>query len=162
MGLDINTPKGQISKLQEVELNNFLREKWSDFDFRETQKNKPGKFDGFIFNKSGECIAIYEVKCRDASFEQMQKWGSWLITFDKVLEGKAQSEKLPATFYGFLYCTKDREVLCFKIAKDGRLLIPMKIEETVTQATTNGGKAQRLNAFIGIEHAIRLGKIPTP
>jgi len=129
--------------------------KYPDFDFIETPKDQPADIDGFIV-KGGTIISGVEVKCRMMSYHDlMNKFNSeWLITYDKIERGIAICRSLGIDFRGFLYLVPEQILIIVKIWDyKTREDCIMKIEETRTQATVNGGSIVRLNAYVDVSNA---------
>lgn len=158
--MDILTKKGQISLEQEQKFIQRLNKKYMDRDrlFFQTPKNAPSACDGIIVNITTEEIAgIFESKCRDLTFEQLFAFGSWLVTFEKLEKCKAVSELLQVPFFGFLYLIPEDRTLLWKITdEEGKYDFDFKVRETETQATINGGKAIRNNAYLPIKFATEI------
>jgi len=78
----------------------------------------------------------------------------WLVTADKLDRGVSVCERLGTDFRGFLYLVPDKMLFIVPIFsyKDGWLIEP-EYEITKTQATVNGGHAERLNAYVDVSKA---------
>ncbi|MFW6246990.1 MAG: hypothetical protein ACOC22_02320 [bacterium] len=151
MGLDINTPKGQISLTQEKIMLNHIEECWG-VQIVETNKKDSALVDGIIL-KNNEIVGICENKCRNMTYDTLvNSYGSWLITYSKLEIGQIASKIFKVPFIGFLYLVDDDITLFWKITdNEGNFLFEFKTEETPTQATINGGSAIRLNAYLPVE-----------
>jgi len=159
--MDILTKKGQRS----LEYERIMLEKIrfyicknhkSDSYLFETDKNTSAKVDGVIV-KNDTLAGVFESKCRDLSLMELRKYGSWLITFDKILDGKRLSEMLCVPFMGFLYLIKDEIILYWNITNEhGDFLFDFEVRKTKTQKTINGGIAHRANAYLPIEKGMEL------
>ncbi len=152
IGLDINTEKGQVAakrqKGVEARLSKIL-----GYELISTPIKGNGVIDGF-FHDNLEIHGIFEIKCRGNSYEQFKEWGTWLVTEEKVNKIKSLSKDLNVPGY-FIVETKDRVLLIFHVTNNrGKLLLPFKSDKTFTQATVNGGFANRQNAFFKISDAI--------
>ena len=150
--MDILTEKGQQSLRSEEEMLAIIMGKY-DLDIIETNKDRPAICDGFIV-QNGIITGVFESKCRNNTLEDFNRWGSWLVTYEKI-DGLAWlSSKLCVPAVGFLYSIPDRTVLKWKITdKEGNYLFDFKVDETITQATINGGQAKRENAYLPMEHS---------
>jgi hypothetical protein len=151
MNLDINTPKGQESLAQErLLLKSFGAV--MGCDIVETDKSQPAQIDGFLV-KENTVVGVFESKCRKATVQLMQKWGSeWLLTHQKLMDGVDISKKLRVPFYGVIYLLDEPLGVFIKLTDNvGNLLPKIRVQETSTQATINGGTAVRANAFIDLE-----------
>jgi len=154
--MDILTKKGQASLHYEHIMLNKIREhickKHKDNSFiYETDKDKPSKVDGFIV-KDNVLSGIFESKCRNMGLVELMEYGSWLITMDKIMDGKKLSEMLCIPYIGFLYLIKDDIVMYWKITNsDGEFLFNFDIKRTKTQKTINGGEIVRSNAYLPFE-----------
>jgi hypothetical protein len=78
----------------------------------------------------------------------------WLVTAHKLDRCVALCKRLGVDFRGFLYLVPDKMLFIVPIFsyKDGWLIEP-EYEMTKTQATVNGGIAERLNAYIDVSKA---------
>ena len=94
--MDILTPKGQETLKHEERALEII-----GLPYIETPKDEPADVDGFIYDEAIRCV--YEVKCRNVTAEQIIKWGSWLITQDKVYRGSRIAKSLCVPFVGILY-----------------------------------------------------------
>ena len=150
--MDILTEKGQQSLRSEEEMLAIIMGKY-DLDIIETNKDRPAICDGFIV-QNRIITGVFESKCRNNTLEDFNRWGSWLVTYEKI-DGLAWlSSKLCVPAVGFLYSIPDRTVLKWKITdKEGNYLFDFKVDETITQATINGGQAKRENAYLPMEHS---------
>jgi hypothetical protein len=154
MSLDINTPKGQLSLIDEeyaiglFENNNF------GWTYLKTPKDSPCVVDGMLAFQS--CVrAVVETKCRDMTLEQLQKFNmEWLVTAEKIMKGIRIAEDLYVPFYGFLYLIPDKTLLVKEIwnPKKG-LMVEFSVIRTTTQATINGGSIERANAYIKMDES---------
>lgn len=156
--MDILTEKGQESLKQERDAVNLFRRVKPSFDFIETPKDKPASLDGFIY-RGTELIAGVEVKCRNMTVWELKRQfaGKWLVTHDKILRGQKICEGLCVPLKGFLYLVPDRLLLIVPIW-DPELGYQSDIEvmESETQATINGGRAKRVNAYIDTSKAVSI------
>ena len=154
--MDILTKKGQISLQYERIMLNKIRDhickkhKSNSFIY-ETDKNKASKVDGVIV-KDNILSGVFESKCRNMGLMDLMEYGSWLITMDKIMDGKEMSKMLCVPYIGFLYLIKDDIVMYWKITdSDGEFLFDFDIKKTKTQKTINGGEAIRTNAYLPFE-----------
>jgi len=150
--MDIQTPLGQWSLAKEHEAMKALCDKmqWTDVP---TPRDMPSILDG-VMSDGSEMIFVYEMKCRDTTLDQLYKWGSYLISYNKIQVGAMVSTYLQVPFVVLVYTTQDKRLLSFRITDEkGKLKALMEVHETQTQATINGGKARRLNAYITMDAA---------
>ena len=135
--MDIFTPKGQESLEQERKLlASFCAA--TNYSVIETDKNQPAQVDGFIVD-GGVLCGVFESKCRKADVAKMHKWGDeWILTHQKLLDGAEISKRLCTPFYGIVYLL------------DEPIGIFIKLTDSETQATINGGTVVRANAYIDL------------
>ena len=151
--MDILTKKGQKSLEYEREMlerirHNLCKTHKEDSYLIETDKNMDAKVDGIIV-KNNQVSGIFESKCRDLSLMQLMDFGSWLVTLDKIMDGKRLSEMLRVPYIGFLYLIKDKIIMYWKITdKYGDFTFDFEVKKTKTQKTINGGTACRVNAYL--------------
>lgn len=153
--LDVNTLKGQESlkhELRAVELWNYH---YQDFTYVHTPKDGPALVDAVIVDLDANVVAVVEQKSRNMSLEQLQKWDNeWLITFDKIEAGRYVANSLGVPYIGFLYLIPDDLLITKKISdKHGQWTCDFRTDITETQETINGGKIDRLNAYIKLDGA---------
>ena len=104
-----------------------------------------------IATKSDEVTHIVEFKSRNESLESMERFGTYLISYDKILNGIDMSRMMCVPFILIVYLIKDGVVMGIELSDEDGVAVPMKIQETRTQKSIEGGKAIRRNAFIDIE-----------
>ena len=150
--MDIKTEKGKQSLVYEVKMLNTIREKYR-IDIIETDKESPALCDGFMV-RNGIITGVFESKCRNATVQDFEKWGSWLVTYEKI-DGLAwMSNKLCIPALGFLYSIPDDVILMWQITdREGNYKFDFRVEKTITQATINGGQIERENAYLPIGKA---------
>ena len=150
--MDIKTEKGKQSLLYEDKMLNTIKEKYN-IDIIETDKDSPALCDGFMV-QNGIITGVFESKCRNATVQTFEKWGSWLITYEK-LDGLAwMSNKLCISAFGFVYCIQDDAILMWRITdREGNYIVELDLKKSKTQATINGGQAERVNAYLPFGHA---------
>ena len=153
--MDILTPKGQETLAQERDAINLFLQSFPGFEFFETPKDTPADIDGVIV-KNGTMISGVEVKCRTMTVRELKERFNmqWLVTADKLDRGVSACERLGIDFRGFLYLVPDKMLIIVPIFsyKNGWLIEP-EYDITKTQATVNGGMAERLNAYIDVSNA---------
>ena len=157
MTLDVLSTKGQQSISDEVAAVSLFTAKFSQYSYVETPKDKPADVDAFLL-MDNRFRQVVETKCRydcDMSKFMNQYKGEWLVTWEKIEKAKNLAKQLCIGLTGFLYLVPSKTLLVQKITDEtGRLLVPMRLETTTTQATINGGQAKRTNAFIDMKKAM--------
>lgn len=153
--MDIETKRGRSS----LEYERTAIEKFSmaypDQRFIETPKHKPAAVDG-VFMKQGALSAVTEVKTRNLTREKLRNEfeDKWLITADKVDDGRALSRLLRIPFVGLLYLIPDDLLLVLTITDStGQWSFEFERRKTPTQKTINGGEVERINAFLPLATA---------
>ena len=156
--MDILTEKGQVSLSDEQYAARWVEKKFG-LRYIQTPKNSPALVDAIIANKtSSEILAVVETKCRYdvVSLEQFQTnyKNEWLVTWSKVHNAINIATSMGVPCVGFLYLVKPKVLLMQRISEpDGKLVTEVRLSTTSTQATTNGGRALRTNAFINMAQA---------
>ena len=158
MALDINTPKGQDTLDRERRAIEIWHSHYPHLVYVETPKEKAGRVDGILV-QDNVCRAVVETKCRvipTQKFDEM--YGEqWLVTYHKLEQGKLISEALNVPFLGFLYLAMDDVLLWAKLwDPEYGWVRSFKVQRTETQATVNGGKVWRDNAYIDMVKCDRL------
>jgi len=151
--LDINSEKGQITVQQEIKMLKYIEECWgvTAVSTKKKDDHADAVCDGFLV-KNGEVIALFETKCRKMTLEQLEKYGTWLITYNKIKKCKLLSEYLRVPFVGFLYLLDDEIIMHWNITNsDGKYLFEFTHEETPTRRTINDATPTiRDNAYLPV------------
>lgn len=152
MGLDINTPKGQETLKQETKMLKYISDCFN-VKIKITKKDKPFPHDGIILNcDNNQIIGVFESKNRQITLQELEDWGSWLITYEKLEKCRHIAKKHNVPLYGFLGIEKNKLVMYWKITDNkGNYLFDFDHYNTITQSNVNGGKAYRENAFLPVE-----------
>jgi hypothetical protein len=151
MELDINTPKGQTTVIEEQNMLSILQDRFPNKLFFHTPLSKPAKVDGFVITGS-TITSVFESKCRqmDLIFLKERNY-EWLITYEKILNGSEASKLLAVPFWGFLYLVPNNLIIMTQITDEsGNFVCRFRVENTPTQYSCNGGRANRVNAYIDI------------
>ncbi len=154
--LDIFTKKGKKTLEQEAVVIEKLTSKWK-IQIINTNKDDCASIDNLLVRKD-ILVAISEIKCREMSRKQLAEYGNtWLITYQKILDGATLSKLLRVPFIGVLYLVPDDEVLFWKITDhNGAFLFDFEVRETQTQRTVNGGTIIRENAYLHTKFSKKL------
>ena len=104
-----------------------------------------------VATKNGEITHIVEFKSRNESFESLERFETYLISYDKILNGIEMSRMMCVPFILIVYLIKDGIVLGIELGDEYGVCVPMEIQETRTQKSIDGAHAIRRNAFIDIE-----------
>ena len=88
---------------------------------------------------------------------ELMDYGSWLVTWNKIMDGKKLSEMLCVPYIGFLYLINDNIIMYWKITdSNGEFLFNFDLKQTKTQKTINGGEIIRTNAYLPFENGNEL------
>ena len=158
MTLDIFSKKGQVSLSDEQYAARWVEKNFS-LRYIQTPKDSPAVIDAIITNKSSSRIlAVVETKCR-YDVETLHQFqynykNEWLVTWSKVHNAINIATSMGVPCVGFLYLVKPKALLMQRISEpDGKLATEVRLSTTSTQATINGGRALRTNAFIDMKQA---------
>lgn len=154
--MDILTTKGQATLRDEQRAHQIFTTVYPEYSYIQTPKDSPSDADAFLV-KDGTIRALIETKCRyDCDIEKFygQYEGNWLVTFDKLERCRMLSKSLCVDFVGFLYLKQSDVLITQKISDAAGNYVPrIGVKSTETQATVNGGKIIRTNAFIDMSNA---------
>lgn len=147
--MDINTPMGGWSLQRESDMMNLLDQRFA-WTAVPTPKTMPAPLDGIMVDTDGEMIFVYETKCRDITLDQLNDWGTYLITYNKIENGAHASRLLCVPFVVLVYCVKDNRVVSYRITDArGNITAEMEIAKTTTTKNINTTETtERWNAFI--------------
>ena len=166
MNLDILTPKGQKTLIQEQRLleiasSHLSRTVSYPVSNIETPKARAAKCDGFFVNPDNEIVALYECKCRTLTEQDLIKFDSAILTEEKLIQCCVLSTYLCVPFLFLFYLVPDDIAYYWKMTDEkGQILVPYTVEETRTQRTVNGGSAVRKNAYLPVKFAIKMNPLP--
>jgi len=104
-----------------------------------------------IATKNNEVTHIVEFKSRNESLASMERFGTYLISYDKIMNGIDMSRMMCVPFILIVYLIKDGVVMGVELGDEYGVAVPMEIKETRTQKSIEGGQAIRRNAYIDIE-----------
>jgi hypothetical protein len=157
--MDILTKRGRETLDQVTDAINIWRRNLPTIQYIHTPADRPADFDGILVH-NGRAAGIAEIKCRvSMSFDQfMGRYNAeWLVTFDKITRCMRAADAMQVPFLGMLYFPGQRILLYQSIYDpvDG-LRTSMRVERSRTQATVNGGKIDRDNAYIDMSNAKRM------
>lgn len=153
--MDILTSKGQKTRQQEERAIELWLKKFPAYSYVQTPKDKPALVDA-VLSVNGVMMAVVETKCREMSFAKFsEKYkGEWLVTHEKLIKAADIASAMHVPLVGFLYLVEDDMLLHKKLWEpETGWLCSMSIRLTYTQATVNGGRALRSNAFIDMRDA---------
>lgn len=152
--LAANTPNGRKYIQHEIDMLSRYSDATGTW-FVRPDDSKPAEIDGFgVDPDTGRILFGYEAKSRNVTLAKMQKYGSLLISHNKIANGQEICSRLYVPFVLLVYCIEDGTVLRFDITDaEGNITQEMETKMTWTQATANGGKAKRLNSFLPVDSA---------
>ena len=162
-GLDCQTPQGRIHIAQQHAVIAACCAEWR-CESVVTDDTQDSPID-VLFSGAGVLLAVAEVKCRPTLTRQQLrafKEPGYLITHRKVREGVQIAKQLRVPYYVIVGMS---DVVAWWKVSDaaGALAFDIRSVRTATQATCNGGKAFRLNAFLPLRdmHTLRYAE-PLP
>lgn len=152
--MDILTPAGQQTVKDELDAVAIWHKHQPSLMYCHTPKNRECPVDAVL--TKDHCIkGVVETKCRyDMTLLQFfeERYGLWLVTFDKIIHARQVALSLGVPLLGFLYIVQDKTLLCKKITDShGKFVVNMQMQNTFTQTTVNGGNIKRFNAYIDMK-----------
>jgi hypothetical protein len=155
--LDILTPKGRQSLADQIRAMEIVfANSDKGHEFIHTGGEGAARVDGMIV-RDKRIKHVAEVKSREMTLEQLRGpfHNEWLVTMDKILDLCNTARVFDVSGWGFLYCKPTGVVLAIQLCdQHGRLLCRYRTARTTTQASVNGGLANRVNAFIRMDKAL--------
>lgn len=156
--LDVNTPKGQETLEQERDAVAIFKRHYPTWEYDHTAKDTAARFDAHLL-EDGTRRAIAEMKCRNMSLDEFRgRYKSeWLLTLGKIMACKSVAQRFQVAFVGMLYLVPSKTLLAKTLWTPGKgWAVPYRVARTETQATVNGGKATRDNAYLDMSTATNL------
>lgn len=158
MILACKTLKGREAVIEELKFTDRLREKFKPYEFWPTDKDREAvaRVDGII-TFEGFVHRVYEIKCRNMTYDQLKGYNSWLVTKQKIVDGATTSKLLSVPFVGFLWLIPDEMGFVWNITDvRGSYLFNFGVSNTLTQETCNGGEIERENAYLPLVEGKRI------
>lgn len=119
-----------------------------DLTFATTEKY--AKLDGILM-KNNLIHRIAEVKVRWMSLNALNNFGSYLISYDKLVAGQQASEAFSASFIILLYLVESDNICSIKMTNDkGQFISPFTKQTETTYYDMNGGRIERVNAYVSL------------
>jgi len=154
--MDVLTPRGQISRQQEERAIDIWHSRFPHHRYIHTPKASPAAVDAMIV-KDGEIVGVVETKCRPQLTVlqfRLDYESRWLITKKKIDDGVQIASALCVPYIGFLFLPEADVLLYQTIWKPGEgYVCDIKVADTRTQATINGGSIVRTNAYVDMAGA---------
>lgn len=147
--LDCTTEKGKAAIRQEVMIVHRICEHFG-FNHAVTRPDSSSPID-LLLMRGSVIVGAAEVKARTMSLTDLKRFGSYLITARKLDEGREIASLFCVPFYlivGLFGDEKPTIVYWRLTSRDGSWLFEFRREKTRTQATVNGGVANRTNAYL--------------
>jgi hypothetical protein len=105
-----------------------------------------------ILTKGSTVYAVAEVKSREMGLDDLKRFGSYLITFDKLLKLRAVGRALCVPSLVIVSLLKDDRIVYWKLSDAlGNFCVQITGKTTQTQATCNGGQIDRYNGYIALD-----------
>jgi|TARA_R110000824_G_scaffold44320_4_gene129007 hypothetical protein len=151
--LDCVTPAGKKWVSRQSSVVQIISEAWN-LDAIETSKTSSATID-VLFSRSGILKAVAEIKCRDMDYAQLQRYGSYLITEDKLIRGYRVAASLHAPLFLFVGLRGDQRIVYCQLTDELGVPVGVTIERrsSLTKRTCNDHSGvERMNAYIPVEH----------
>jgi hypothetical protein len=153
MGLDCITPKGRGYIAAQSDCLKRLEELWG-IQAISTANDGSVAIDAILADKGVIC-GVAEVKSREMDLAKLQEYGSYLITFEKVVRLREISASLGVPGLIVVSLLKDKSIVFWKICdKAGHFLVSIETKVSSTQSTCNGGQAHRYNAYLSLDQMV--------
>lgn len=150
-GLDCLTPLGLEYMQRQTQIVTRVSTAWGVSPV-ETPPEEAADVDA-LFSRDGHLVGIAEVKARNLTMTDLMAFGSYLVTYGKLVKGAKCAEALRVPFVLVVGLWPERHIAVWPVYRPGRgWLVPMRVEDTVTQATCNGGSVRRSNAYLPVGH----------
>jgi hypothetical protein len=150
MSLDCNTPQGQVYIQAQLDCIEKLALTWNCSAFP-TKTDDSADVD-VIFIKNGHVALVGEVKSRELSLAELERFGSYLITHEKLLKVKNVAISLCVPSVVVVSLLKDKQIVYWRLTDSkGNFEVTFEEKVTETKKTCNGGKIFRNNAYISLD-----------
>ena len=107
-----------------------------------------------VIEKNGVVAAVAEVKSRRMSFDDLERFGTYLITAEKLEQMSRAARLLCAEGFLFVHLRVDDVIVYWRVCDDvGNFCFQFERRKTETQKTVNGGIVVRMNAYLPLSEA---------
>lgn len=150
MTLDCTTPRGKSFIWRQDMILARCACVWS-VDVVATPAERESPIDALL-HCDGRLIAVVEVKARDMTLQQLHTYGSYLVTLQKLEQGRDVARLLCVPYLLIVGFWPEQTICWWRISDErGAWRVPMRREQTLTQMTCNGGTAFRMNAYLSLD-----------
>jgi len=126
-----------------------------DLAFATTEKY--ARLDGILM-KNNLIHRVAEVKVRWMSLNALRNFGSYLITYDKLIAGQQASMAFSAPFVILLYLVESDNICSIKMTNEkGQFITSFTKQNETTYYDMNGGRIERVNAYVSL-HRLKIIK----
>jgi len=109
--------------------------------------------DVFIYDTHERVCALGEIKSRKLDLNGLRRFGSYLVTYQKLLKMINIGRGLGLDTYLFVHLLHDDSLVWWHISDPrGMIRSGWDVKETTTQATCVGGEAVRANAYLSLDN----------
>jgi hypothetical protein len=148
--LGCNTEVGRVYIQKQAECIDIISQKWNVNIFN-TSDTEIADIDGIIV-KNNIVVGAIEIKSRETTLEQLKKWGSYLITFEKLIKLRDVCKSLCINGLVGVFLIKDKKIVYWKVCNSkGEFLISLEAKVSTTQKHCNGDEIDRFNAYLSLE-----------
>lgn len=148
--LDCRTERGQVFVERQFAIAERCAGMWRS-EFAITPDNEDSPIDA-IFSREHVMGLVSEIKARDLTLDQLHAFGSYLVTYAKLVKGREIGMALRVPFSLIVGLYPERHIVWWPICDaDGTWRTIADVRRTTTQATCNGGTALRANAYLPLE-----------
>ena len=148
--LDCNPPQGQVYIKAQLACMAKLESAWNCQAFP-TISDRSSDVDA-IFVKNGQVALVGEIKSREMSLEELTRFGSYLITHEKIVKVKNVAVSLCVPSVIVVSLLKDNQLVFWRLSdSQGNFEVVFEERVTETKKTCNGGKVYRNNAYISLD-----------
>lgn len=146
--LDSETDEGRLRLVKQyAALDRFLAAYPHEYD--DCLSTTPTcRVDG-VLTHEGRVVAVAEVRSRQSSLATLRARGSYLLTAEKLYALRDLSRLLACR--AILIAYLEDALVWWLVADDGEYRVRFTEDHTETQATVNGGRIVRLNAYIALD-----------
>lgn len=102
-----------------------------------------------LFMRQDQLVGVAEIKTRQMGLHDLERFGSYLITEKKLLDGAALSKQLHIPYAVVVRLLRDDTIVCWRVTDaTGQPVLRWQTQRTETQRSCNGGTALRDNAYL--------------
>lgn len=105
-----------------------------------------------IFTRSSTIVAVAEIKCRNLKLEELEKFGSYMISSSKIDAGVLSSRHFNCLFLVVAKLIQSNLIVWWTVSSGGVFKCPFESSARKTAESCNGGEKTDIVCLLPLTH----------